>query len=97
MNLVRRVDAVQSRHGNIHDNDVWLQGHGLGDCLNPVSRLAHKTKAWGFAKQFTQTGEGYSVVIRDQNTQSRRDTGRFINDVLLRICVIASCYRAAGC
>src|SRR5439155_17008371 len=39
-NLAGRVDAVEDRHVQVHDHDVWLEGVGEVDDLLPVSGLA---------------------------------------------------------
>jgi hypothetical protein len=77
MNLTCRIDTIQMGQSNVHDNDVWLQGYGLGDRLDATGRLAYDLELGTFAEEFAQTGPCYSVIIGDQNTKRLRcATGR---------------------
>jgi hypothetical protein len=40
MDFTCSVDAIHLRHRDIHDNDVWLQSHSLGDRLDALLRTS---------------------------------------------------------
>src|SRR5215831_17516260 len=93
MNLTCRIDAIHLRHGNVHENDVWLQGHGLGDRLDATGHLTHDLESRASSEKLAQTDACYSVIIGDQNTQRlRRPTRGVINQAFPPSRVMAWCF-----
>src|ERR1051326_5196900 len=81
MNLTCRVDAIGLRQRNVHDNDVRLQGRGLGDRLGAVGRLTHNLKRLS-TEQFPQASARHRMVINDQDPQNFQHPTPWVVDVV---------------
>ena len=62
-----RGDAVQDRHGQVHQGDVRRGGPGHLQRLAPVGRLPHDLDVPGRLEQRDQAGPDQPVVIDDEH------------------------------
>lgn len=64
--LTSRVDAVQERHGEIQQGDVWMEILRKPDCLATVARLADDVVP-GLRQEVAYALANDDMVVGEQN------------------------------
>ena len=68
---MRRLQAVQQRHGDVHDDDVRLQLRGETHSFAAIRRFADHFHLGDAVKQKFQPGPYDPVIVRDQDANHR--------------------------
>jgi len=65
--LARRQDAVDARHGHIHEHDVGPKGRGKRDGFGPVGSPADNDQVGIEGERFFEAEGKEVVIVCDQN------------------------------
>src|SRR5215212_4896312 len=68
MKILSRLDAVHTRHHNIHDQHIRPQPFGHFDGFLPVGSLAHHMDITRFFEQGTDAGSHHKMVFSNEYT-----------------------------
>jgi hypothetical protein len=70
-----RLEPIELRHPDVHQDDGWIKPGRLGDRFEPVSCLCDDFNVLFASEQHPEAGPDHGLVVGDQDADRHRGSG----------------------